>query len=576
MAELPYYLRHFRELTAHVEAQCAWLAETEEGDFLRVLRGGSQDAQSLFLRLANRVPTVFRTDKLAYDHIDLIAARDELVTAGLVEEVAEFRDDLLGLFTVAELKKLVPADAKPAAKSAKRPAWVAAAIDSEPARAAVMQHDLIEQLGSWEYGKLLYLYFGNAFQNLSEFVVHEIGHVRVEARPVETTRGRFANRAEADDGWLLECLKMGVWIAAEEQRDAAGALALWNEWRSAPRSLNEFTRKKESKMGNRVGRALERVKSVEGDELALGIYAVSELPPARERRARVLKRLGRIEASRELAEAMCVDGTPEEQQWAGDWLARLPATVGSGMGKRKGGSSGSKCREATRMLKAAPVLKVPAVVADGSSNPPGSIESRAAAALMTVGERGVKVCAWHVENHLWSALFGLVLWEVIFDTGSAFSNPHQAVPEALWTPTFFAEREAEVETALAAFTAESVLARWQDKEGIWSPFTNWSPYVFEALSACLASVPLPVLREICRSMAADPRTARRGFPDLFVLEERVGADGNTPVLSARGVEIKGPGDSLSDVQVVWLRRLNELGFVAEVLRVKPKAKDARP
>lgn len=561
MAELPYYLRHFRELTAHVEAQCSWLAETEEGDFLRVLRGCSQDAQSLFLRLANRVPTVFRTDKLAYDDIDLIAARDELVTAGLVEEVAEFRDDLLGLFTVAELKKLVPADAKPAAKSAKRPAWVAAAIDSEPARAAVMKHDLIEQLGSWEYGKLLYLYFGNAFQNLSEFVVHEIGHVRVEARSVETTRGRFANRAEADDGWLLECLKMGVWIAAEEQRDAAGALALWNEWRSAPRSLNEFTRKKESKMANRVARALERVKSVEGDELALGIYAASELPPARERRARVLKRLGRLDASRELAEAMCVDGTPEEQQWARDWIARLPAGSGS--------AAKSKSREATRILKAAPVLEV-------SAESDGSIESRAAAALMTAGEEGVKVCAWHVENHLWSALFGLVLWEVIFDAGSGFSNPHQAVPESLWTPAFFAEREAEVEAALEAFTAESVLARWQDKEGIWSPFTNWSPYVFEALSACLASVPLPVLREICRSMAADPRTARRGFPDLFVLEERVGADGNTPVLSARGVEIKGPGDSLSDVQVVWLRRLNELGFEAEVLRVKPKAKDAQP
>jgi len=133
----------------------------------------------------------------------------------------------------------------------------------------------------------------------------------------------------------------------------------------------------------------------------------------------------------------------------------------------------------------------------------------------------------------------------------------------LWTPAFFAERAEAVEAALENFTAESVLQRWQEKEGIWSPFTNWSPYVLEALTACLASVPLPVLREICRSMVADPRTARRGFPDLFVVEERSGK------LSARGIEVKGPGDSLSDVQVVWLRRLNELGFAAEVLRVKP-------
>jgi len=570
MAELPYYLRHFRELSAHVEAQCPWLDETEEGDFLRQLCGCSQNAQSLFLRLANRVPSVFRTDKLAYADIDLNAARDELLDAELLGKVAAFSEDLLGLFTVAELKKVVPPAAKPAAKSAKRPAWVAAAIDSEPARAAVMQHDLIEQLGSWEYGKLLYLYFGNAFQNLSEFVVHEIGHVRVEARPVETTRGRFANRAEADDGWLLECLKMGVWIAAEEQRDAAGALALWNEWQSAPRSLNKFTRKKECKMANRVARALERVKSVEADELALEIYTASELPPARERRARLLKRLGRVDDSRELAEAMRVDGTPEEQQWSGDWIARLPATRGSGKRQGKAGGRGSTCREATRMLQAAPVLEVPAT-ADGSSNPSGSIESRTVAALMTVSEEGVKVCAWHVENHLWSALFGLVLWEVIFDAEAGFSNPHQAVPEALWTPAFFAERAVAVEAALASFSAEAVLQRWQEKEGIWSPFTNWSPYVHEALSACLASVRLPVLREICRSIAADPRTARRGFPDLFVVEQRGGADGTAPVLSARGVEVKGPGDSLSDVQVVWLRRLNELGFAAEVLRVKPVA-----
>jgi len=561
MAELPYYLRHFRELTSHVEAQCPWLAETEEGEFLQRLRACSRDAQSLFLRLANRVPTVFRTDKLAYEDIQLEPACAELVEAGFAEALTEFDESLLALFTVAELKKLVPAADKPERKAAKRPDWVAAALDSEPARAAAMQFDFIEQLASWEYGKLLYLYFGNAFQNLSEFVVHEIGHVRVETRSAETTTGRFACRAEADDGWLLECLKMGVWMAAEEQRDAAAALALWQEWRSAPRTLNEFTCKKEGKMANRVARALERVKSREADELALTVYAVSEVPPARERRARVLKRLGRIEASRELAESMCVDGTPEEQQWAKDWLARL-APAGGGSGKSAKRARSAATREATRMLKAAPVLEVPA--GDGEEGTKASIESRAAAALMAQGGadgRG-RVRAWHVENHLWSTLFGLALWDVIFDADAGFSNPHESAPDALWTPAFFHERAAAVDAALAAFTAESILERWREKHGIWNPFTNWSDYLYEALEACLSSVSLDVLRAICRSMAEDPRTARRGFPDLFVVETTAAKSGASGEPRARGIEVKGPGDSLSDVQVVWLRRLNELGFQA--------------
>lgn len=208
------------------------------------------------------------------------------------------------------------------------------------------------------------------------------------------------------------------------------------------------------------------------------------------------------------------------------------------------------------MLKGAPVLEVPA----GE----GSIESRAAQALMATG----RVRAWHVENHLWNALFGLVMWDVVFDAEAGFANPHQAVPEALWTPAFFAQRAEAVDAAIAAFTAESVLERWQQKQGTWTPFTNWSAYVHEALSACLSAVPREVLAEICRSMAANPRMARRGFPDLFVVEDAEESVGTQPVC-ARGIEIKGPGDNLSDAQVVWLRQLNALGFHAEVLRVRP-------
>lgn len=60
------------------------------------------------------------------------------------------------------------------------------------------------------------------------------------------------------------------------------------------------------------------------------------------------------------------------------------------------------------------------------------------------------------------------------------------------------------------------------------------------------------------------RFTRSGFPDLLVW--------NKESKRIKAVEVKGPSDSLSSKQTLWIHYMNECGLSAETCYVKPDTK----
>jgi len=75
---------------------------------------------------------------------------------------------------------------------------------------------------------------------------------------------------------------------------------------------------------------------------------------------------------------------------------------------------------------------------------------------------------------------------------------------------------------------------------------------------------LQMVAGICERLSKDFRYYRSGFPDLIVWN---GRDCNCLF-----AEVKGPGDTLSSKQSIWLDYLISIGAKAEVCRVKCKLK----
>ena len=107
----------------------------------------------------------------------------------------------------------------------------------------------------------------------------------------------------------------------------------------------------------------------------------------------------------------------------------------------------------------------------------------------------------------------------------------------------------------------------QRRFGCWVPLADRS-----ALADGLGPSGLAGLLEV---LLDDGWRATRGFPDLAVLPgEPVKLAGAFPSRVGEGLvlmEVKGPGDTLSDDQRVWLDRLVGLGIPCEVVRVAPRS-----
>ena len=373
------------------------------------------------------------------------------------------------------------------------------------------------------------LFFGGLRQDLSTFVLEDLGVVRYEQYPLDPNQRLFTDRAE-----LARYLEL-----RNARREARRLVQHWHErqvlnyierlWRSEP---NRVLERQRGRLLNEIGREAERRHAF---DLALTAYGRADREPGRERRARILNRLGdRDGVCQVLSTIEHAPHSAGEQHFARQFAARTGLT--------------SKRNQRIVELR----LRL--------AGPPASVETAALGAWLRNGGVGA-----HLENRFPLTLLGLAFWDIVFTpVPGMFTHPYQSAPLDLYWPDFrrtrapLQLRSASTNCTCRARSATRLRETYRAKYGVSNALVAWSKFPFRFLEHVLQAVSEAHLVAMFDFMLDDLQQTRTGFPDLVVC---FGPG------SYRLVEVKGPGDQLRREQRLWFELFERAGIPASVLRV---------
>jgi hypothetical protein len=534
-----YYLHNFRQVLAWVALRYADLLDDHEQAFISAFEQLQQPAQALLVRMVMRKGELFRSDKLNYVEIgDSHCALRPLTALGWVSTQAPL--SLEQLFSVLRKEELVQCFAGQLSRPrAAKPDLLAQlqALSLPPRPFAQWFADSPVQIIHWRLqplcDRLRLLFFGNLYQDWSDFVLADLGMLRFEKVPFSDDSRALRQRAEID-------LAMALHQCAErlEQGEAPALLLATLE---GLHSDNPWLARRRSRVLFSIGQQCERLAEW---DLALKVYGQSRHPEARIRQVRVLERSEQWAQAKRLAEQMAAapDNAHEVQA-----LARmLPRLT-----RKLGGPPAAKRRASV----VTPIeLQLPVEMAELG------VEE---AVRVHLAQQGGQV--HYVENTLLNSLFGLLCWEAIFaPVPGAFFHPFQMAPQDLHDEDFQQRRSALFEACLARLDdgshAQAILACFAAKQGLQSPFVFWQMLTPQLLEQALACVPAAHLKQCFMRLLQDIRSNRAGMPDLIQFWPEQGR--------YLMVEVKGPGDRLQDNQLRWLEFCREHGLPVAVCHVR--------
>lgn len=503
------------------------LDETERGFGERIALLSS-DGLRLLARLIGRSPALLREDRLNYPEVgDLRAALVELDDRALIERCPSVAAEaILELLTVAELRHLFWDVRTPVANKAERIGHILAV---SPARICAWR---VRRVCRWlalrDGGHLtLYrlLFFGDRQQDLTTFVMRDLGIARFEAVPLCKQTRQFPDRATLDRYLDLLCAADQVAaLGARPVVDSCGeelAELIGFLWQPL---ANRLLERRRSRTLNRLGRNLERAGAFDA---ALTCYRRSALAPARERRMRILHRLG---------DRAGVDALRTEIQ-------RQPQDV----------IEADFARRFARRFRRPPVPVSEITLTEESATQP--IEEHALCLLTANSGTG-----WHLENNLPMAVFALAYWQWLFaPLPGAFVNAFQTGPVDLFWPDFFRARQHLCRDPFGDALKPRLRAAICQKANIANRLFNWRRFTPAIGSAIVEAIPETDLRALLSIVREDLPGRRTGFPDLTVLH----GDGRYEF-----VEVKGPGDQLQIHQRLWIQALRQRGLPVRVLRLR--------
>jgi len=533
--EEPYYLLNFQCVLQDVGSRYGDLLTPEERGRLEAFHALPAQARRLYVRMLTRRGPWFRRESLLYAEIDdLPGALEALVASGFAAGADRAGPlELATLLRKGEIEDLLRQAAIPFRRAENRPALLEKLLEGVPDDRLRQALDAVSPLGR-EWARLLFmLFFGNGEQDLTDFVLAELGHVRYEDYPVDPACRLFQSREEVDFLFSLSTLREAFEAGADLAPLTDALLAM--EQSPGIRPQRRYHR-----LLCDVGREWER----RGDpRAALDCLRRSEVPPARERTARILLAQGLVPEAAEVALAMA--GHPMdtgEERFARRFLPRLAR---------------QDPRAALWVEEHPPDAPAPALRLKVPRHPSGSVELAALGAAE--GWQG-----FFTENTLWNALFGLAFWDVLFaPVPGAFQHRFQTGPADLRTPQFRERREEAIQARLRELETPGahrsiILQAAQAKRGVANAFVNWRGLAPGELETALDVIPQASLLEVLRTMAPNPAAFRSGFPDLFLHRE-----GRCMLW-----EVKGPGDALRPEQERWLAIFNRAGLDARVAWVQ--------
>ncbi|WPP49531.1 VRR-NUC domain-containing protein [Catalinimonas niigatensis] len=549
--ELPekYYLDYFRMLLEHVQTQYAKILSPSEKSFIRSFHKLGEDAQCLFIRLVNRRGVFFRMNKIQYQEVEHPEAALQLLLRRkyFTKLNTSHVDELvwvLHIFTKPELllliKPILEKQQFSQLRKLKKPELIEVLIQLIPTADLIKliqdQELIIRVEKDNELEMFKFLYFGHLDGDMTQFVVRDIGYIKTEAYDQSKLKALFKTRQEAEDKLKICKVYREFKCMRDELMLTADLIYEWFERLDLKReNLSELALAQYDKLCLRLGKMLEQQNFL---KLALNVYQHTDHPPARERRVRLLHKLGLLEEA--LSQCQLMQKAPanaEERFFAEDFCNRIQ--------KKK------RTRKVTDYLKNSRCITL-------GDEHKAYVEQGVLIYLQEKGQMGV-----HTENYLWRGMFGLLLWDIIFDQDSeAFHHPLQTVPSDFYTPLFLEKRNGALLQRMKVLSHPKrfyniVRHHFESKMGMSNPIMGWHEDLLSLVERCYACLKPEQISNVLMEMAKNLKENTKGFPDLFVWDEQ----------SYRFIEVKSPTDQLSAQQLYWLHFFEQQGISAEVIRV---------
>lgn len=549
--ELPpkYYLDNFRYLLRFVQDKYASILNEAEILFLQKFNELPEDAQCLFVRFCNRRGAFFKIKKLNYSEIHDISTCIKILLSDQFIEPISIRHitragELLDIFTKAELLaigKTLQQDIKGKASIKKEELldWFLENIDFQEVT-NLLEDEIIKVNFEQETMMFKFLFFGNRHAEMTEFVMRDLGIRQYQEFDEDKLVAQFATRQEAEDRLLISIAKEDFFLMQEAGIEAIELHNWFLDWSEKYRpTLSEVALPSYERLMLRVGIYLERQKLF---DQALAIFRLTNEPPSRERQVRILYKTKNIEEARVLCQQISFEPkNADEHFFAIDFLSRLEAELQK---KRIKKSTTQQLHQSDSIL-IDPVWKY-------------QVEAGTIDYYLQQGSRAV-----FSENHLWRSIFGLLFWDIVFDTDSmAIHHPLQRTPSDLYKPQFWEKRRNRLVERLELFENQEVLnshinQMLVEKTGSVNPLIDWFEDTDEVVRVVFERIPIQILGKILLEMAKNMRENTHGFPDLFTWTDH----------GYEFVEVKSPTDNLSAQQLFWLQFFEKVGMNAKVLRV---------
>lgn len=539
-----YYLSNFSFLLDWVWARYSDLLNDNERFFVQSFKQLDRDAQCLLVRLSSRKGPLFRRDKLHYPEIESIdIAAQKLMDSGLLLGDTPLQlSEVVNALTKVELLTLF-SDQLIGMKQSRKEEIIGelSSLFSEPKN---WMEWTSNKFGKAYYlnnqpiiSNLLLLFFGNAYQNLTEFVLQDLGLFQYETYAIDHQHRIFKSRNELEQ--YQQLIQLRELIETEASVDSLTQIAA-----NLPQvCVSENLQRRWDKLSNHLAYRLER----SGEHLlAMQLYKQSNLPPARERLIRLFEKQENFSEAWNLLNELLVNPQDEQELQVALRIApRLAKKLGRTFEKR----ISQPIHEQQLTLRQ---------FFDEHGNA-DRVEN-----IVRLSLNCESAPCIYVENSLLLGLFGLWLWPEIFrGIEGAFANPFQAAPLDMYQENFVAKRPniAELWTQLENNDYRKKLIKiWEEKFGISNHFVNWSLLTKELLHIALQCIPAAHLKVIFERLLFDIKSNRSGLPDLiqFYPERN----------SYRMIEVKGPGDRIQDNQARWLAYFAQHEIPVEVCYVR--------
>ncbi|MNR83819.1 VRR-NUC domain protein [compost metagenome] len=529
LATLPdpyYYLENFQRVLDWIAQRYSDLLLDEERHFIEQFPTLPQSSRALLVRMVMRKGDLFRASKLSYAEIGCPddAAKPLLELGWLQADPPLQIEQLFGLLRKAELANVLRLStaSRSASKSALLEQLRHEFPDAQPLTQWAVAEGVIDdviyqvQLGAL-CERLRLMFFGNLYQDWSEFVLSDLGIFRYEQVEFSASSRGFSCRQDIDDYLHLHHCRQryNEGIALDEILPDIPADPYANSWLERRRNKLLFLFAQEFERAADLPRALE-------------LYMGCNYPGARVRRIRVLEKSDDADAAFALATSAFSAAESEAEHQA---LLRMLPRLRRKLGHPKLAPLRPQLVEEHNLTLPYPSLPI-------------TVEQ-----LVQEHLSSAQAPVFYVENTLINSLFGLLCWPAIFAAlPGAFFHPFHQGPVDLHSADFVHKRQHIFDACLAQLDdgryRASIVDTFHLKSGIQSPFVFWGVIDEALLMLALDCIPARDLKKYFARILRDIPANRSGLPDLIQFwpqEKRY-----------RMLEVKGPGDRLQDNQLRWI------------------------